>query len=218
MLNWVQPFGSALHNIFCYMLYEIIAQPWFRVGMRLRCAGVLLPVGPVPVHCRVGQRSAVLWRQIAVGCWSTNHSDPKQFPGVLQGDNHRVILSQQAEVGRLRVSVAPPGMSQHQGLLPGPPFFFLKFSFVGELVVSPLLTCLPWGSTTHCLGQKCAQEKLRLSCEYGSTLFEDETGAWLDESVGQEWESAWKSKRDTFLQTLWRGQMKKRIQTWGIAH
>lgn len=126
MLNWAQPFGSARHNIFCYMLYEIIAQPWFRVGMRLRCAGVLLPVGPVPVHCRVGQRSAVLWRQIAVGCWSTNHSDPKQFPGVLQGDNHRVILSQQAEVGRLRVSVAPPGMSQHQGLLPGPPFFFFK--------------------------------------------------------------------------------------------
>lgn len=144
MLNWVQPFASALHNIFCYMLYEIIAQPWFRVGMRLRCAGVLLPVGPVPVHCRVGQRSAVLWRQIAVGCWSTNHSDPKQFPGVLQGDNYRVILSQQAEVGRLRVSVAPPGMSQHQGLLPGPPFF-LKFSFVGELVVSPLLTCLHGG-------------------------------------------------------------------------
>lgn len=51
------------------------------------CVGVSWPahVGLVPVYCRVVQRSAVLWRQIAVGCWSTDHSDPKRFPGVLRG-------------------------------------------------------------------------------------------------------------------------------------
>lgn len=69
-----------------------------RVGML-----VLLPVGRVPVYCRVGQRSAVLWRQIAVGCWSTDHSDPKQFCGVLQGDKHRFILSQQEKGQQVKV-------------------------------------------------------------------------------------------------------------------
>lgn len=116
-----------------------------RVGML-----VLLPVGRVPVYCRVGQRSAVLWRQIAVGCWSTDHSDPKQFCGVLQGDKHRFILSQQAKLGRLRFSVAPPGMSQYEWslIVPFTPWAVFHFSFLGELVVSPLLTCPPQVNNT----------------------------------------------------------------------
>lgn len=85
---------------------KISGQPWCRGGW-LRCVGVLLPVGLVPVDCSVAQRSAVLWRQIAVGCRSTNHSDPKQLPDVLQGDKDGVILSRQAKVGRLESALRP---------------------------------------------------------------------------------------------------------------
>lgn len=54
----------------------------------------------VPVYCGVVQRSADLGRQIAVGCRSADHSDPEQFPGVLQGRQRQIdSWGQQVAIG-----------------------------------------------------------------------------------------------------------------------
>lgn len=71
------------------------------------CRRLVLPAHAclVPVYCRVVQRSAVLWRQIAVGCRSTDHSDPKQLPGVLQGIQRQTDLGD----GRIKLSTVQSG-------------------------------------------------------------------------------------------------------------
>lgn len=75
----------------------------------------------VPVYCRVGQRSAVLWRQVAVGCWSTDHSDPKQFHGVLRGNKHRLIPSQQAKVRQVRNQCCAAGWESTSAVIHSSP-------------------------------------------------------------------------------------------------
>lgn len=83
----------------------------------------------VPVYCRVVQRSAVLWRQIAVGGRSTDHSDPKQLPDVLQGRQRQTDV-QQAGCRR-----QDPNCYRGSFLLSSSPRF-VTFSFLIPLVPS----------------------------------------------------------------------------------